>query len=158
MWSGWLDEDSAASWIADEQQAWGITPSDVHLVCGPLSHSAPLRFALITLWAGGSVIAPPKFDPASVLDLLPSVTTTFMAPTHVQRLMEIADGTRVDHSLRLLAHASAACPDRVREWPHAAFGTDIVTEFYGSTEEQFTQCSADDWRTHPGSVGRPRPL
>lgn len=157
VWSGWLDEDLAAAWVADEQEAWAISPSDVHLVCGPLNHSAPLRFALMTLWAGGTVIVPPKFDAALVAELLPSVTTTFMAPTHVQRLMEFSRGGPLRHGLRLLAHAGAACPDRVRLWSHETFGLDVVTEFYGSTEGQFTVCSASEWVAHPGTVGRSRP-
>ncbi len=157
VWSGWLDEKSARAWIDDEVAAWGITASDVHLVCGPLSHSAPLRFALMTLWAGGSVIVPPKFDAATFAQLLPSVTTTFMAPTHMQRVMEYSRGEPVPNNLRLLAHAGAACPDRVRLWAYETFGTDVVTEFYGSTEGQFTVCTADEWLARPGTVGRARP-
>ena len=161
VWSGWLDHSEATEWVADEQQAWGITESDVHLVCGPLNHSAPLRFALMTLWAGGTVIVPPRFSAEAVKPLLTSVTTTFMAPTHLQRLMEYVGATTgelepLTHSLRLLAHAGAACPDRVREWTHRVFGIDVVTEFYGSTEGQFTVCPATEWIEHPGTVGRPR--
>lgn len=156
VWSGWFSDADAQDWVADEQKAWGITSSDVHLVCGPLSHSAPLRFALMTLWAGGEVIVPAKFDPSTVAELLPSVTTTFMAPTHLQRLMEYSGHSALPHSLRLLAHAGAACPDRVRSWAHETFGSQVVVEFYGSTEGQFTQCSPADWRSHPGSVGRAR--
>jgi len=32
-----------------------------------------------------------------------------------------------------------------------------VWEFYGSTEGQFTACSAADWEQHPGTVGLARP-
>ena len=156
VWSGWLDPGEAAEWVADEQGAWDITASDVHLVCGPLNHSAPLRFALMTLWAGGAVIVPPKFSAEAVTPLLASSTTTFMAPTHLQRLMDVIGDASPEHELRLLAHAGAACPDRVREWAHRAFGIDVVTEFYGSTEGQFTVCPASEWIEHPGTVGRAR--
>ena len=166
VWSGWLDPGESARWVADEQRAWGINASDVHLVCGPLNHSAPLRFALMTLWAGGAVIVPPRFSVEAVAPLLVSATTTFMAPTHLQRLMEYV-GARTGeheppghgplaHGLRLLAHAGAACPDRVREWTLRRFGMDVVTEFYGSTEGQFTICPAREWSEHRGSVGRVR--
>ncbi|MET1134123.1 MAG: AMP-dependent synthetase, partial [Aeromicrobium sp.] len=37
------------------------------------------------------------------------------------------------------------------------FGTDVVWEFYGSTEGQFTACPATEWARHPGTVGRARP-
>ena len=161
VWSGWLDHSEASQWVTDEQGAWGIDASDVHLVCGPLNHSAPLRFALMTLWAGGAVIVPPRFSAEAVTPLLTSATTTFMAPTHLQRLMEYVGATTGEHEplahgLRLLAHAGAACPDRVREWAHRAFGIDVVTEFYGSTEGQFTVCPATEWIDHPGTVGRAR--
>jgi len=159
VWSGWLSPDDAQAWIADETGAWGITADDVHLVCGPLNHSAPLRFALMTLLAGGSVVVPNKFDPAVVAQLLTegSVTTIFMAPAHLQRLRDHLDGGPVTHHLRLLAHAGSACPDAVRSWAHETFGLDVVYEFYGSTEGQFTQCSAREWVEHRGTVGRARP-
>lgn len=156
VWSGWLSAEHAKQWIREEHVAWDINAQDTHLVCGPLSHSAPLRFALMTLWAGGSVAAPPKFRSDQVMDLLNQVTTTFMAPIHMQRILEVSTEPVMPHSLRLLAHAGAACPDRVRTWAHKNFGLDIVFEFYGSTEGQFTFCSARDWLTRPGSVGRAR--
>ena len=157
VWSGWLSPSAARAWIDDEIYAWGLTSDDVHLVCGPLNHSAPLRFALMTLWAGGSVLVPGKFDAQAIADALPNATTTFMAPTHLQRLMEFAEGRQLRHGLRLLAHAGAACPDRVRLWTHETFGLDAVYEFYGSSEGQFTQCPAREWIDHPGTVGRARP-
>jgi len=159
VWSGWLSPADAQAWIADETGAWGITADDVHLVCGPLNHSAPLRFALMTLLAGGSVVVPGKFDPAVVAQLLAdgNVTTTFMAPAHLQRLRDHLGGGPIEHNLRLLAHAGSACPDAVRSWAHETFGLDVVYEFYGSTEGQFTQCSAREWLEHPGTVGRARP-
>ena len=159
VWSGWLSPQHAQAWIADETSAWGITLDDVHLVCGPLNHSAPLRFALMTLLAGGSVVVPGKFDPAVVAQLLDegNVTTTFMAPAHLQRLRDHLGGGPLDHRLRLLAHAGSACPDAVRSWAHETFGLDVVYEFYGSTEGQFTQCSAREWVERPGTVGRARP-
>ena len=159
VWSGWLNPDQARAWIEDETQVWGITQSDVHLVCGPLSHSAPLRFALMTALAGGSVVVPTKFTAEAALDAMThsGVTSTFMAPTHMQRIMQAANDAPVQHSLRLLAHAGAACPDGIRRWAHDTFGTDVVTEFYGSTEGQFTICPAPEWIAHPGTVGRARP-
>jgi long-chain acyl-CoA synthetase len=44
----------------------------------------------------------------------------------------------------------------VRRRAHDLFGLDTVWEFYGSTEGQFTACSARDWLEHPGTVGRAR--
>ncbi len=39
----------------------------------------------------------------------------------------------------------------------AAFGPEVLWEFYGSTEGQFTACRADEWEQRPGTVGRARP-
>jgi long-chain acyl-CoA synthetase len=36
-------------------------------------------------------------------------------------------------------------------------GPDVLWEFYGSTEGQFTVCSPAEWLEHPGTVGRARP-
>jgi len=159
VWSGWLSPEAAGQWVADETEAWGITADDVHLVCGPLNHSAPLRFALMTLLAGGSVIVPASFDPAVVVQAIEQqgVTTSFMAPAHLQRLRDRLEGGALQHRMRLLAHAGSTCPDSVRLWAHEVFGMDVVQEFYGSTEGQFTQCSAREWVQRPGTVGRARP-
>ncbi len=40
---------------------------------------------------------------------------------------------------------------------HDEFGSDVVWEFYGSTEGQFTACSAAQWQERPGTLGRARP-
>ena len=34
-----------ADLVNDEHRVWGFTHADRHLVCAPLTHSAPLRFA-----------------------------------------------------------------------------------------------------------------
>jgi long-chain acyl-CoA synthetase len=156
VWSGWLTDEHVQEWIADETVAWGLSDADTHLVCGPLNHSAPLRFALMTLWNGGTVVVPPAFDAETATGLLTHVTTTFMAPAHMQRLMDLNQDSPMPHTLRLLAHAGSSCPERVRRWAHTTFGLDAVFEFYGSTEGQWTMCPARDWEQRPGTVGRAR--
>jgi long-chain acyl-CoA synthetase len=113
----------------------------------------------MTLLAGGSVIVPPSFDPATVVHAMEQqgVTTSFMAPAHLQRIRDHVADAPISHRMRLLAHAGSACPDAVRLWAHGVFGMDVVQEFYGSTEGQFTQCTAREWVEHPGTVGRARP-
>lgn len=156
VWSGWLSEESSGALADDEDTVWSFRATDRHLVNAPLSHSAPLRFALNTLLHGGTVIVPPRFDAetASALVATGGVTTTFMAPVHLQRLLVQAPPAL--HSLRLLAHAGSACPGWVKERAIECFGEAVVMEFYGSTEGQFTVCSSADWAAHPGTVGRAR--
>lgn len=157
VWSGWLTRAQSAALVAEEQQAWGFSASDVHLVCGPMSHSAPLRFPLLTLAAGGSVVVPLRFDAAVAARLIAggTATTSFMAPVHLQRIL--AAGLTSGPSMRLLAHAGSACPSQVRQRARATFGDDVLREFYGSTEGQFTVCTPAEFDAHPGTVGRARP-
>ena len=58
VYSGVLEPDQAAALLAEERALWGFTGDDVNLVVGPLYHSAPLRFAMGTLLAGGAIVAP----------------------------------------------------------------------------------------------------
>jgi len=155
VWSGWLSVDDAEALTREEVEAWGFACDDVHLVSGPLSHSAPLRFALQTISAGGAVLIPKKFDPHVASSLMEErATTTFMAPIHLQRILDAAPPQR--SSLRLLAHAGSYCPELVRRRAIACFGPEVLVEFYGSTEGQFTRCVAEEWLVHPGTVGKAR--
>ena len=157
VWSGVLADDDARALAAEEIDLWGFDRDDRHLVLSPLHHSAPLRFAIHTLLAGGEVLLPGPFDVAraagAITELRP--TTTFCVPTHLQRLLG-HDG--VDwSSFRRLVHAGAPCPDPLKRAVLEALPEGSVWEFYGSTEAQFTVCSPEDWLAHPGSVGRARP-
>jgi len=157
VWSGVLAEDDARALAAEEIGLWGLEPGDRHLVLSPLHHSAPLRFAVHTLLAGGSVLLPGPFDTAHAAAVITGSrpTTTFCVPTHLQRLIGHGD---VDwSSFRMLAHAGAPCPAPLKRAVIEALPPGSVWEFYGSTEAQFTVCSTADWLAAPGSVGRARP-
>ena len=158
VWSGLLSPDDAAAAVEDERAVWGFDAADVNLVVSPLYHSAPMRFAVATLLAGGDVVVPGRFEVHRIAEAIVRhrPTTAFMAPPHLQRLLGLPD--RPDLAgFRLLAHAGAPCPDPVKLAAIDAFGERAVWEFYGSTEGQFTACSTEDWRTHPGTVGPARP-
>ena len=162
VWSGVLDDAQAEELVREEAVLWGFREDDVHLVCAPMHHSAPVRFAAGTLLAGGEVIVLPRFDAAAVAEAIVRhrPTTTFMAPAHLQRLLAAFDqlGSVPDlSSFRLLAHAGSPCPEPLKHRVMAAFPTGSVWEFYGSTEGQFTACSPEDWTDNRGTVGRARP-
>lgn len=155
VWSGWLSAEHSDALAREERETWNFTQDDVHLVCGPFSHSAPLRFALQTLLNGGSVLIPRSFDADVASSLIDNMATTaFMAPIHLQRILDAAPPEH--SSLRLLAHAGSSCPEVVRRRAIACFGGDELVEFYGSTEGQFTLCTVEEWLAHPGTVGRAR--
>jgi long-chain acyl-CoA synthetase len=141
---------------------WGIADTDVHLVCSPLAHSAPHRFAMRTLEAGGRVVLQGKFSAAETLAAteLFGVTSTFMVPTHLERLFGLGRRALARHDLstmRVLAHAGAPIRHSTKQealeiWPEGS-----VWEFYGSTEGQATRISTEEWLARPGSVGRALP-
>ncbi|MFT4299111.1 MAG: class I adenylate-forming enzyme family protein [Aeromicrobium sp.] len=161
VWSGWLGPDDARAAVLEERELWGFRATDINLAVSPLYHSAPLRFAMGTLLAGGSVAVVP-FAPAPVAEAMRTLapTTMFCVPAHLQRLFAWADEVGeplVTDSFRLVAHAGAACPTPTRRRAHEVFGEDVVWEFYGSTEGQFTACPAPEWIANPGTLGRARP-
>jgi acyl-CoA synthetase (AMP-forming)/AMP-acid ligase II len=160
VWSGVLDEAGATALAREEADLWGFAADDVHLVCSPLHHSAPLRFAGGTLRAGGDVVLLGRFEVAAFARAVHTErpTTAFVVPAHLHRLLgpggpELPALT----SFRLLAHAGAPCPDPLKRAALDAFPEGTVWEFYGSTEGQFTACPPADWLERPGTVGRARP-
>jgi acyl-CoA synthetase (AMP-forming)/AMP-acid ligase II len=158
VWSGVLDPAAAAALWDEEADLWGMREDDVHVVASPLHHSAPLRFALVTLLRGGTVVLPGRFDAARFVAACARhrATTTFMAPTQLARVAG-PDAAPALRTLRLLAHAGAPCPDAVKRRALATLGAERVREFYGSTEGQFTVCRGEEWLERPGTVGRARP-
>ncbi|MEY2419584.1 MAG: long-chain acyl-CoA synthetase [Actinomycetota bacterium] len=159
VWSGVLGETEARALQDEENEQWGFAADDVHLVCGNVHHSAPVRFATGTLLAGGTVVLPGKFDAPTQLRAIEAYepTSSFMAPVHLHRLLDVAgDDPSTFRSFRLLCHAGAPTSDAVKRRAIAAFPRDSVWEFYGATECQFTACSSDDWLARPGTVGRAR--
>lgn len=161
VWSGLLGVGDAAALIAEERDLWDFAPDDVNLVLSPIYHSAPLRFAMGTRLAGGRVVMPGPFDPATVSVAIgvERPTSMFCVPTHLQRLFAYWDEVGVPDlsSFRLVAHAGAPCPEGVKRRLIELFPDDSTWEFYGSTEGQFTACRSEEWLQRPGTVGRARP-
>lgn len=151
----------AAQMSADFTSYWGLQDDDIHLVCSPLAHSAPHRYAMRTLEAGGTVAMQSRFDAAETLaaiDLF-NATTTFMVPTHLERILGLGERAVRRHdlsSMRLLIHAGAPIREETKRKTIELFPDDSVWEFYGSTEGQATRISTAEWLRKPGSVGRPR--
>jgi long-chain acyl-CoA synthetase len=137
---------------------WGLSSDDVHLVCSPLSHSAPLRFAIRSLEAGGTVVLQSKFEAAETLAAIElfGATSTFMVPTHLERIIDLGPTALNRHdlsSLRLLAHAGAPIRPETKDGVIELFPPNSVWEFYGATEGQATRISATEWLRKRGSVG-----
>jgi long-chain acyl-CoA synthetase len=161
VFSGLLEPVEAEALVAEERDLWGFGPADVNLVLSPIHHSAPLRFAMGTLLAGGRVVLPGPFDPVTatraILEERP--TSMFCVPAHLQRLFAHWDrhGAPDLSSFRLVAHAGAPCPEWVKRRLLEEFPGGSTWEFYGSTEGQFTACRSEEWLERPGTLGRARP-
>ena len=143
-------------------ELFGLAEPHVHLVAGPLYHSAPGSFAQFTHAFGGTVVVMRKFDPEDALRTIERhrCTSTFMAPTLVKRIVDLPERVRARYdvaSMRVLVIAAAPCPTRVKEQAVAVFGP-ALWEFYGSTELGInTILPPADVLRKPGSCGRAAP-
>ncbi|HET7481981.1 MAG TPA: AMP-binding protein [Actinomycetota bacterium] len=162
VWVTPEDEASAVRRSTAFRELWALEPDDVHLVVSPLAHSAPHRFATRTLESGGRVVLlQGRFDAEETMVAIElfGITTTFMVPTHLERILALdrALGGRDASSLRLLAHAGAPIREDTKRAALEVFPPGSLWEFYGSTEGQATRISPDEWLRKPGSVGTPLP-
>jgi len=135
---------------------FGLNQSDVHLVCGPGYHSAVAFFATLHGVLGATNVIQHKFEAEGALDLIErhGVTTTFMAPTLLQRLVDAQERRPRDlSSLRALILGAAPCPHALKVRAEAALGQ-VLWEFYGATETGInTVLRPEDQLRKPGSCG-----
>jgi fatty-acyl-CoA synthase len=137
----------------------GIASTDVTIAAAPLFHIGALGLsALPIVYAGGTVVVVPSFDPAGFLDLMAAerVTTQFLVPAMWAALTRVPDlDARSFPALRFAISGGAPCPVTVIERFLALGWT--FTEGFGMTE--LSPCAlfldAGDVVTHAGSVGRP---
>jgi len=135
---------------------FGLNQADVHLMCGPGYHSAVAFFAALHQVLGATDVIQPKFEADGALDLIERhrVTTTFMAPTLLQRLVDAQECKPRDvSSLRALILGAAPCPHSLKARAEAVFGQ-VLWEFYGATETGInTVLRPEDQLRKPGSCG-----
>ena len=133
-----------------------LNREDVHLMCGPGYHSAVGFFSVINILLGATVVIEPKFSADEALDLIERhrVTTTFMAPTPLKRLVDEQERRRRDvSSLRAIILSAAPCPYSLKVRAEAAFGQ-VLWEAYGATETGFnTILRPEDQLRKPASCG-----
>jgi long-chain acyl-CoA synthetase len=138
---------------------WGFGPDDVHLMCGPMYHTAPSAYALMSLGEGGSVVIMARWNSEECLALIEAerITTAQMVPANFIRILE-ADWKSYDRSsVRKVLHAAAPCPVPVKRRIIEVFPPDTVWEYYGASEGMASVISPAEWLAKPGSVGRPFP-
>ena len=143
-------------------QTFELVESNVYLLAGPYYHSAPNVFTAFHLLLGATIVIQPKFDAVEALRLIEQhkVTTTFMAPTLLQRLCDVPEevSSRFDsRTLRSIILGAAPCPYVLKVRAIARFG-ECLWEFYGATETAFvTILRPEDQLRKPGSCGKAGP-
>ncbi|MGI5132542.1 class I adenylate-forming enzyme family protein [Pseudonocardia sp. CA-107938] len=141
-----------------------LVPDDeVHLTTGPLYHSGPLAWAVLTHAIGGTVVVMRSFDPARWLELVRTyrVTNTFTAPTPLKRIVALPDdvlATADLTSMRSLVANAAPVPYALKQEIVAKLGDGFLFEVYGSTELGVSAVlPPEEQLARPGSCGLPLP-
>jgi len=148
--------ETILQWVA----AFGVTADDVHLLAGPSYHSAPGAFAGLQQILGATCVIMRRFDAEKALQLIDRhrVSTTFMAPILVKRILDLPTEVRSRcdvSSMRILIVAAAPFPADLKRRAVEHFGN-VVYEFYGATETgMVTLISPEDLLRKPNSCGRP---
>jgi acyl-CoA synthetase (AMP-forming)/AMP-acid ligase II len=143
-------------------EVFGLRNDDVHLLAGPGYHSAPGAFASLQHILGATLVVMRHFDPVEALRLIERhrVTTTFMAPILVKRVVDLPEEVRRGFdvsSIRAVIVAAAPFPGDVKRRAVEFFG-DVVHEFYGATETGIvTAIGPGELLRRPESCGRPMP-
>jgi long-chain acyl-CoA synthetase len=118
-----------AAWPFDQQTRW--------LVASPMFHTGGILATLATVWAGGTHVIMPRFDPGLAIDLIEreAVTHTLLVPSMLAMAAD-AQLARPRHvgSLRYLSHgASPISAETLRRTRHAFPGAELL-HVYGTTE------------------------
>ena len=138
---------------------YAFEPGMIYLSPAPLYHAAPLRYCMAVQRFGGTVIVMERFDPETYLGLIEKyhVTHSQLVPTMFVRMLKLPPEVRERYdvsSLKVAIHAAAPCPVDVKQAMLDWWG-DTIFEYYSATESAgFTAISPQEWRNHPGSVGK----
>jgi long-chain acyl-CoA synthetase len=138
---------------------FGYNQDTRYLCPAPLYHAAPLRHAMATIKMGGTAVIMDRFDAETSLRLIEryKITHSQWVPTMFVRLLKLPKTvhTRYDlSSMEMAVHAAAPCPMEIKRDMLTWWG-DIIHEYYAGTENNgFSAITSEEWRAHPGSVGR----
>ncbi|MBB6555278.1 acyl-CoA synthetase [Nonomuraea rubra] len=159
-----LDPDDSAELMTFLLGLFGITPGrpNAHLVTSPSYHTAVTQFGGTALHLGHTLVYMDKWDAEEMLALCERhrVTNSHMVPTHFKRLLALPEQVRKKYdlsSLRWMIHAAAPCPVPVK-WAMLDWWGDCVYEYYAATEGGGTLATPEDWKAHPGTVGKSWPI
>jgi long-chain acyl-CoA synthetase len=118
-----------ATWPFDRQTRW--------LVASPMFHTGGIIGTLATVWAGGTHVIMPRFDPDLTVDLIEreAVTHTLLVPT----MLAAAAGAQLTRprdvsSLRYLSHGASPISAETLRKARKAFPQAELLHVYGTTE------------------------
>lgn len=135
-------------------------PDAVYLSPAPLYHTAPSVWSMQTHAGGITTVVMEKFDAEGALDAIAKYKVTHgqFVPVMFTRMLKLPEEVRARYdvsSLQRVMHAAAPCPVDIKKQMIDWWGP-IVDEYYASSEAHgSTLIFAEDWLTHPGSVGKP---
>ena len=138
---------------------YGLNKETVYLSPAPLYHAAPLRFVMLTLFMGGTVVIMEKFDALQSLEMIERhrATHSQWVPTMFIRMLKLPEEERKKFdvsSQKIAIHAAAPIPVRVKEQMIDWWGP-ILFEYYAGTEGNgLCAITSEEWLQHKGSVGR----
>ncbi|UOR16025.1 acyl-CoA synthetase [Qipengyuania aquimaris] len=133
--------------------------SMVYLSPAPLYHAAPLGWCTTAQRLGGTVVVMEHFDPKHALETIEKykITDSQWVPTHFVRMLKLEPHEREGYDLsshQRALHAAAPCPVPIKREMIEWWGP-IINEYYAGSEGiGMTLIKAQDWLTHPGSVGK----
>jgi long-chain acyl-CoA synthetase len=137
---------------------FGMRPGERHLVVCPLCHAAPPVYAQMAHLLGGTAVVAARFDAEEALSIIAAegITSTFMVPTMLNRLVSLPEDVRAryDHStLRTIITGGSMCSPTLKERIVEMFG-EVLFDLYGSTESGLnTMLEPRDQLKHGDSVG-----
>jgi len=139
-------------------------PPTVSMMSVPFFHVGGVIGVLGNLYAGNTYVVQARFDAGEWLRLVQEhrVTSTFMVPTMLQRILDHPDFAGTDlTSLAAIAYGAAAAPVALVRRAMAAMPHVGFANVFGQTETlgAYTTLLPDDHRdpSRVGSVGRPLP-
>jgi long-chain acyl-CoA synthetase len=131
----------------------------LYLSPAPLYHAGPLRFVILCIRAGGTVIIMEKFDALEALTLIEkyNVTHSQWVPTMFIRMLKLPEDERTRYNLsshRIAIHSAAPIPIEIKEKMIAWWGPILFEYYTGSEMNGITAIASKDWLKHKGSVGK----
>jgi len=118
-----------ATWPFDRQTRW--------LIASPMFHTGGILATLATVWAGGTHVIMPRFDPDLAVDLIEreGVTHTLLVPT----MLAAAAGAQLARprdvgTLRYLSHGASPISAETLHRTRQAFPGAELLHVYGTTE------------------------